>query len=281
MNGGEQREAPRIPDPPPVARALGRSSRPGLPAALRQRRQDEEDGEGGGEDHHTHAPRGPAPSRPRGDKGHAGRPRHLAQIAREIERPQGHAAASFLVGSGDQRGRQGVLGAGTQAAEHQKGEKEREATGRAEAEEADRRDERPGRQDARLAPALGQESRRHLKEGERTGIPGAQQPDLREGKRELARPHREEDIKEVGAAIVQEVDDAARNECGAGSAWAHSGDSFNRPPNCQARSRECFASAPSDTKRSADYAGSAPLAVRNGVRRFRQGSLLGESAPSA
>ena len=102
-------------------------------------------------------------------------------------------------------------------------------------EETDGREERPGGQDARLAPAVRQVSRRDLEKGERARVSGAQQADLHEGEGEPARPHGEENVQEIGASVVQEMDDAACGERGTSTLRDHDGDSFNRLSNCQAR----------------------------------------------
>lgn len=128
-----------------------------------------------------------------------------------------------------------MLGACAQAADHQKNEERNESRRGADAEKADGREERSGGQDARLAPAFRQVPRRDLEQGERPGVSGPQQADLREGEGELARPHGEENVQEVGTSVVQEVDGAACGERGAGTLRDHVGDSFNRLSNCQAR----------------------------------------------
>src|SRR5512140_212112 len=128
-----------------------------------------------------------------------------------------------------------MLGGGAQAADHQKHDERNEPSRGANAEKTDGREERSGGQDARLAPAVRQVPRRDLEKGEGARVSGAQQADLREGEGELARPHGEENVQEIGASVVQEVDDAACGERGTSTLRNHDGDSFNRLSNCQGR----------------------------------------------
>jgi len=128
-----------------------------------------------------------------------------------------------------------MLGACAQASDHQIHEERNEASRGANAEKTDGREERSGGQDARLAPAVRQVPRRDLEQGECPRVSGAQQADLREGEREFARPYGEENVQEVGASVVQEVEDATCGERGTSTLRDHDGDSFNRLSNCQAR----------------------------------------------
>lgn len=114
-----------------------------------------------------------------------------------------------------------MLRPGAQAGDHEEGEKRGEPRRRAEAEEADGREERSDGQDARLTAALGQEARRDLEEREGAGVGGAEQADLRKGKGEFPRPHGEERVEEAGAAVVQEVDGTARSQGGPSAAGVH------------------------------------------------------------
>lgn len=59
-----------------------------------------------------------------------------------------------------------MLGAGAQAADHQKHEERNETSRGANAEKTDGREEGSGGQDARFAPAVRQISRRDLEQGE-------------------------------------------------------------------------------------------------------------------
>lgn len=128
-----------------------------------------------------------------------------------------------------------MLGAGAQAADHQKQEERNETFRGAYAEKTDGREECSGGQDSRLAPAVRQVSRRDLEKGEGARVSGAQQADLHEGEGELASPYGEENVQQIGASVVQEVDDAACGERGTSTLRDHDGDSFNRVSNCQAR----------------------------------------------
>ena len=214
---------------------------------LRRRQRDpgenEKDADGRAEDEDAHALRRPAPSRPRGHQRHKRRPGHLAEVSREVVGPESDAAASFFVRSGDEGGAQGMLRPGPQAADHQERQERNKSSRRADAEESDRGEERSGGQHPGFAPAFGEEPRGNLEQGQRAGVPGAEQPHLRKGERELARPHREERVEEIGTAVVQEVDGAARGQCRAGVTLTHGGDSFNRAANCQARPRDCATKA--------------------------------------
>lgn len=128
-----------------------------------------------------------------------------------------------------------MLGAGAQAADHQKHEERNETSRGANAKKTDGREERSCGQDARLAPTVRQVPRRDLEKGEGARVSGAQQADLREGEGELARPNGEENVQEIGASVVQEVEDAACGERGTSTLRDHDGDSFNRLSYCQGR----------------------------------------------
>ena len=128
-----------------------------------------------------------------------------------------------------------MLGAGTQAADHQKHEERNETARGANAEKTDGREKRSGGQDGRLAPAFREVPRRDLEKGEGARVSGAQKADLREGEGELVRPHGEENVQEIGASVMQEVDDAACGERATSTLRDHDGDSFSRFSHCQAR----------------------------------------------
>jgi hypothetical protein len=53
--------------------------------------------------------------------------------------------------------------------------------------------------------------------------------------RENSRAHGEENVQEIGASVMQEVEDAACGERGPSTLRDNDGDSFNRFSNCQAR----------------------------------------------
>jgi|GEM_PF-5790540 len=128
-----------------------------------------------------------------------------------------------------------MLGAGAQAADHKKQEERNETSRGPNAEKTDGCEEGSGGQDARFAPAVRQISRRDLEQGKCACICGAQQANLCEGEGELASPYGEKNIQEIGASVVQEVDDAACGERGPSTLRDHDGDSFNRFFNCQAQ----------------------------------------------
>ena len=128
-----------------------------------------------------------------------------------------------------------MLGGGAQSADHQEHEERDETSSGADTEETHGREERSGSQDARLAPSVRQVPRRDLEQGKGARVSGTQEADLREGEGKLARPHGEEGVQEIGAPVVQEVDDAACDERGTSPLRGHDGDSFNRISNCQAR----------------------------------------------
>ena len=228
----------RIPDAPSVPGLADVLTRCHLRRRQRDPGEHQKDADSRAEDEDAHALRRPAPSRPRGHQRHKRRPGHLAEVSRKVVGPQSDAAASFFVCSGDQRGAQGMLRPGPQAADHQERQERNKSSRRADAEESDRGEERSGGQHPGFAPAFGEEPRGNLEQGQRAGVPGAEQPHLRKGERELTRPHREERVEEIGTAVVQEVDGAARGQGRARVALAHGGDSFNRAANCQARPRD-------------------------------------------
>lgn len=128
-----------------------------------------------------------------------------------------------------------MLGAGAQAADHQKHEERNETSRGADTEKTHGREECSGCQDARLAPSLREVPRWYLQQGKCARVSGTQEADLREGEGKLARPHGEESVQEIGASVVKEVDDAACGERGTSTLRDHDGDSFNRLSNCQAR----------------------------------------------
>ena len=128
-----------------------------------------------------------------------------------------------------------MLGARAQAADHQKHEERNEPPRGANAEKTHGREECSGGQDAGFAPSIRQVPRRDLEQGECARVSGTQEADLREGEGKLPSPHGEESVQEIGASVVEEVDDAACDERGTSTLLDHDGDSFNRLSNCQAR----------------------------------------------
>ena len=126
-----------------------------------------------------------------------------------------------------------MLGAGSKTADHQKHKERNEASRGADAEKTDGCKEGSCGQDARFAPAIRKVPRRDLEQCERAGVSGAQQAYLRERQGEIACPHGEENVQEIGASVMQEVDDATCGERGTGTLRDHDGDSFNRFSNCQ------------------------------------------------
>ena len=115
-----------------------------------------------------------------------------------------------------------MLHARAHASRDQAAEKREEASREACRHEAQRRHRRARGEQSRLAPALREEARGDLEDGHAPAVERAEEPDLREVEAELARPHGEEDVEDVGEAVVDEVNAAGGAEDGAGAAHAPS-----------------------------------------------------------
>src|SRR5713101_7424367 len=113
-----------------------------------------------------------------------------------------------------------MLHARAEAARDQAAEEGEEASREARGHEAERGHRRARGEESRLAPALGEEPRGDLEGRHAPAVECAEEPDLGEVEAELARPHGQEDVEDVGEAVVDEVGAAGGAENGAGAAHA-------------------------------------------------------------
>ena len=76
------------------------------------------------------------------------------------------------------------------------------------------RDRSADRQHPPFAEALGQEAGRDLKDGHAAAIERPEESDLGERERELGRPDRQQDVDDIGEAVVQKMSSARHREDG-------------------------------------------------------------------
>ena len=105
-----------------------------------------------------------------------------------------------------------MLDAGAETGSQQYQQQRHESANGPRRDESTRGDRGPRRQQAPLAPALGEEPRGDLERRHPAAVGGADQPDLREGQPELVGPDRQEHVEDVGESVVDEVDAAGGGE---------------------------------------------------------------------
>ena len=220
----------RMPQPPPPAprSAMAVSA---VPAPIRTEGEGDEDGARQAQDG-VDAAREPPADRAR-RKGHGGRHGDLPQVAREVVGPERRPPRTGLVRSRDERRGQRVLDAGAEP-RHEEERREREHPGRErrDAEIAEGRHGRAHHQEPPLAPALGEDAGRDLRERHAGGVDGLEDADAGQRQAELRRPEGQEDVEHVGEAVVEDVGERRREEDGPGG-----GDHRRGPAPSESRAR--------------------------------------------
>ena len=110
-----------------------------------------------------------------------------------------------------------MLDAGAEPGQHEAGEQRGEAARESGGEEAEGGDRGARGEEPRLAPALREDPRGDLKGGHAPAVYRPEQAHLAVGQAELRGPDREQEIDDVGEAVVHEVDGGGGGEHRAGA----------------------------------------------------------------
>ena len=160
---------------------------------------------------------GAAPADPGHDERHRRGDGDLPEVAREVIGAERHPPRPGLVGLRHERGGQRVLDAGAEPGQHQAGEQRGEAAREPGGEESEGGDRGARGEEPRLAPALREDPRGDLKGGHAPAVHRPEQAHLAVGQAELRGPDREQEIDDVGEAVVHEVDGGGGGEHRAGA----------------------------------------------------------------